>query len=278
MSSQNKIYYVYFYVDPFEISDPTTNGVFYVGKGKNGRCFEDLKPNSKCNKYKRDRIDLIRLKGGEPIVNKRHIQLSSENALKIEEAHINKFGRIVNNSGFLTNVLPGDLHNYCINPMEIPEIANISAIKLKEYYLSEKGIEHIKRRTIKNKEDFACGKQIHPMKGKLGKDNPNTGRKVTEEFRKQCSERAKGRLLSDDTKAKISKLHKGKKRSSAVGLKISASKIGKPRPQSVIDALIKSTQNCIYVNNGVICKRVSFGSPIPEGFVKGRIMKISHSY
>lgn len=49
-----------------------------------------------------------------------------------------------------------------------------------------------------------CAGEKHPMYGLRGKDNPNYGRKASEECRRKISEKAKGRVFSEETRKKIS--------------------------------------------------------------------------
>lgn len=77
-------YYVYVY------SDPDTKKPFSVGKGKNNRVFShlsDQKENDKVNK-----INEIRKKGKEPIIEILAHGLDEETALKVEAAAIDLIG------------------------------------------------------------------------------------------------------------------------------------------------------------------------------------------
>lgn len=77
-------YYVYVY------SDPDTKKPFYVGKGKDNRVFnhlDDKKENDKVNK-----INEIRSRGKEPIIEILAHGLDEETALKVEAAAIDLIG------------------------------------------------------------------------------------------------------------------------------------------------------------------------------------------
>ena len=67
-------------------------------------------------------------------------------------------------------------------------------------------------------------------------NNANKGKKLPEETKQKISNTLKGKKLSEETKKKLSKAGKGK----------------------------------VWINNGIISKRVSTDN-IPAGFVKGRI-------
>ena len=77
-------YYVYVY------SDPDTKKPFYVGKGKDNRVFnhlDDKKENDKVNK-----INEIRSRGKEPIIEILAHGLDEETAFKVEAAAIDLIG------------------------------------------------------------------------------------------------------------------------------------------------------------------------------------------
>ena len=77
-------YYVYVY------SDPDTRKPFYVGKGKDNRVFshlDDKKENDKVHK-----INEIRSRGKEPIIEILAHGLDNETALKVEAAAIDLIG------------------------------------------------------------------------------------------------------------------------------------------------------------------------------------------
>ena len=74
---------------------------------------------------------------------------------------------------------------------------------------------------------------------KTGKKHPMYGKHHSEETKRKLSEAAKGKHFSDEHKRKISEAKK-----------------------------------CtIWINNGVISKRVQFNEDIPEGFSRGRLKK-----
>lgn len=66
--------------------------------------------------------------------------------------------------------------------------------------------------------------------------------------------------LSEEARKKMSDAKKGKRSNS----------YGKPRSQTTKDAISKSNRGRIWMNNGVVNKRV-YPDQIPEGFVRGRI-------
>jgi len=77
-------YYVYVYIDPF------TDSIFYIGKGKNNRCFSHLNNLDKSEKSKR--IIEIKDKGKEPRIEILAFGLNETSALRIEAAAIDLIG------------------------------------------------------------------------------------------------------------------------------------------------------------------------------------------
>ena len=85
------------------------------------------------------------------------------------------------------------------------------------------------------------------MKGKnAGENNPNYGKKFSEETKRKMSEAKKN--MSEETKLKISKAIKGE-RNGMFGKRYK------------------------WVNNGVVSKHIPLDDEIPEGFIRGRLKK-----
>ena len=77
-------YYVYVY------SDPDTNKPFYVGKGKENRVFNHLNDQSENDKVRK--INEIKQRGKEPIIEILAHGLDEETAFKVEAAAIDLIG------------------------------------------------------------------------------------------------------------------------------------------------------------------------------------------
>ena len=77
-------YYVYVYIDPF------TDTIFYIGKGKENRCFSHLKNLDESEKSKR--IKDIKNKGKEPKIEILAFSLTEKDALRVEAAAIDLIG------------------------------------------------------------------------------------------------------------------------------------------------------------------------------------------
>jgi len=100
-------FYVYFLIDP------STNEPFYVGKGCNNRDKQHLKEAKKpqkqwSNSLKCRRINTIHALGHSVIITRLVQNLNEEEAYKIESQYIAEYGRIINNSGILTNISSED--------------------------------------------------------------------------------------------------------------------------------------------------------------------------
>ena len=77
-------YYVYVY------SDPDTKKPFYVGKGKGNRAFSHLNDQSESEKV--DKINEIKARGKEPVIEILAHGLDEETAYKVEAAAIDLIG------------------------------------------------------------------------------------------------------------------------------------------------------------------------------------------
>lgn len=112
-----KVYYVYAYYN-------LDNSPFYIGKGKDNRFLYHLyefqnyrKDKTLYNKYKTNKIkSIIKSVGEEYFLN--HCikiikdRLTNEEALLLEKAEIEKYGKLIDGTGILTNITDGG--EYCI--------------------------------------------------------------------------------------------------------------------------------------------------------------------
>lgn len=97
-----KIYYVYEYVDP------RNNQPFYIGKGKGDRFSYHIKNlDDGYNPHKTNKIKKILSENLEPIINIVVSGLTETEAFEIESSLITKFGRIDNKTGCLVNLTNG---------------------------------------------------------------------------------------------------------------------------------------------------------------------------
>jgi hypothetical protein len=106
-------YYVYIYLDPRKEGVYQYDDVFlqyepfYVGKGKNNRCYFGLKDN-KNTPIKTNKIKSILRGGAFPIILKIYEGLENDNASELEVETIKKIGRLDNKSGPLVNMTDGE--------------------------------------------------------------------------------------------------------------------------------------------------------------------------
>ena len=104
-------YYVYLYLDPRKPGSYSYYDLFfeyepfYVGKGKNNRCYNGLNDNHKS--LKKNKINKIISDGYLPIVIKHIESISEIDALNREVDLIHKIGRFDKQSGPLTNHTDG---------------------------------------------------------------------------------------------------------------------------------------------------------------------------
>lgn len=99
----NNRYYVYILCDPRKNNQP-----FYVGKGSGRRAIRHLEETLKVsdNRHKYYKIQKIRSDGFEPVIEYHAIDLSEDEAYKIETDLIQKYGREnFDEGGILTNFL-----------------------------------------------------------------------------------------------------------------------------------------------------------------------------
>lgn len=97
-----KNFYVYLLLDPRKHYKP-----FYVGKGKNARCYDHLTEGKSSNRHKFNTIKSIRKSGQEPVVLFWEVNLSESEAFQIEIELIKRFGRRDKKTGILTNMTDG---------------------------------------------------------------------------------------------------------------------------------------------------------------------------
>lgn len=107
-----------------------------------------------------------------------------------------------------------------------------------------------------------------------GVNNPFYGKKHDEDTRKKMSELKKGKKLSDEHKKNISKATKGKPRnklSDEAKKKISLKNKNRVVTDKQKEAVGNAAKGTIFINNGIISKRIPKHLEIPNGWVRGRI-------
>lgn len=100
-----------FYV--YALIDPRIHKPFYIGKGSRNRPMSHLTEAKKSveewtNPLKCRRINVIWEAGEKVIIKKLQERLTEEESYSIESHYIAKYGRLVNKSGTLTNIMSED--------------------------------------------------------------------------------------------------------------------------------------------------------------------------
>ena len=182
-----KVYYVYGYYD--------MNGdLFYIGKGKYNRKFYHLyesqnyrKDKTLYNKHKTNKIKSIISKIGidEFIETKIKVikdNLTEKEALDLEKTLILKYGKLIDNTGILTNITDGG--EFCIG-------------------------NHFKSREHRNKisKSLTGSKRAEKSRKKqsqtvTGINNPNYGKKHTKETKSKISKRVSKPIVFQGKKYK----------------------------------------------------------------------------
>ena len=114
-------------------------------------------------------------------------------------------------------------------------------------------------------------KSEHMKIHKKGEKHPMYGKLVSEETKRKLSEAAKGKHHSEETKRKMSEARKGKHFSEETKRKMSEAAKGKHFSEETKRKMSASIKNLIWINNGIVNKRVQLDESIPEGFVRGRL-------
>jgi hypothetical protein len=109
-------YYVYVYLDPRKEGEFTYGDYkfdcepIYVGKGKENRCLEHLRPsrlNRGVNLIKENKLKKILNLGLTPVILKIKEEIFQEDSLSLEKELIKIIGRVITKTGPLTNISDG---------------------------------------------------------------------------------------------------------------------------------------------------------------------------
>jgi hypothetical protein len=175
------VYYVYYLVNP------TTNVPFYVGKGKNRRCYQHLGKNMGNNKNRRltGHIRNLRETGNEPIIVKSKEGLTEEESFILEESEIIKYGR----KGFEKD---GILLNIFISNRPIPRFGESNGFYGKQH--SEETKKIISEANKGRKRS---------IEHRLIISKSNKGKPKSEEHRRKIGDKSRGRKLKEETKQKL---------------------------------------------------------------------------
>lgn len=217
-------YYIYCLIDP------STNLIFYIGKGKNKRMFShvrDVKRNkipNGSNYHLFYKIKNILDIGQEVISKKLYVNLNEEEAFTKEIEEIKNIG--LEN---LCNISKGGRGGSVWNEDKDRnrKISQKISLASKGRKLDEQWKQNITRGLL-NRNYHHTEEYKQKMSSKMsGENNPMYGKKVSEETRLKISQSSKNRPCSLETRKKISNLNMGRIRSQETKEKISKSKKGK---------------------------------------------------
>jgi hypothetical protein len=177
---ETPIYYVY------NLVNPITGIPFYVGKGKNRRCYQHLsdKPVYSKNKRLTGHIRNLRESGIEPEVKKVKENIKEKDAYLLEE-QILQYGRI----GFDAD---GVLLNFFISNRPIKKFKEDNG------FYGKKHTDETKRLI----SEANTGRK-HTEEAKKKLSIAHTGRPKSEEHRRKISEKSKGKITKESTKQKL---------------------------------------------------------------------------
>ena len=139
-------------------------------------------------------------------------------------------------------------------------------------YKKDYDIHHIDE----NKMNNSLSNLVYLTHSEHSKIHNKIGKKLSDETKQKLSEAKKN--MSEETKRKMSEAKKNM--SEETKRKMSEAKKGENHPfygkhhsQESKRKMSEALKEKIWINNGVISKRVQFNEDIPEGFSRGRLKK-----
>lgn len=215
-------FYIYVYLDPrksgkFEYSDfCSLYEPFYIGKGKNKRCYYHLNEanneHSKLkNRFNINKIKSILKEDLEPFIEKIFINLSEEESYNKEIDLIKEIGRKNLKTGPLTNLTSGGdgTSGYVFTEEDKVKMSN--AQKTGNHHLKLNGHSEESKKKMSNSK-------IGDKNPSHGKMNKNKGKKIEQIY---------GDKISKEIREKLIKSHIGKNHSEETKLKMSIKRKGK---------------------------------------------------
>lgn len=178
---ETPVYYVYYLVNP-ETEQP-----FYVGKGKDRRCYQHLTDKMEYSRNKRltGHIQNLRKKGLEPKVIKIQENMKEEDAYILEEEKILEYGRI----GFDED---GILMNFFIANRPVPKFGEHNGFYGRQHTQETKDLIGDKNRGRK-----------HTQETREKMSASHTGKPKSEEHKRKIGDAHRGRTLKEETKQKL---------------------------------------------------------------------------
>lgn len=179
--SLDPVYYVYHLINPM------TGIPFYVGKGKNRRCYQHLSDTMKTTRNKRltGHILKLRVKGIEPVIFKIQENMTEKYAYDLEELEIRKYGRIGYDEG-------GILFNFYLANKPAPKYGELNPFYGRTHSEESKKLIGDKNRGRE------CSEENKRLTSERFKGVPKS-----EEQRRKMGEKARGRRHTEESKAKL---------------------------------------------------------------------------
>ena len=200
-----------------------TNEPFYVGKGKDDRCFE-----LKRNKHFNDVIKYLEKNKHKYVVHILEQNLTEKEALQIESWYINEY---ICNYGFkLTNKNWGGFGGDIVSLMTNEERKQYSEKMRLSCLGKNKGNFHTQETKLKISKINKGRKRTKEQRLKMseylrGEGNPMYGKKHSEETRRKISEANKGKGIGKKHNEETKKLMSEKAKKVKVALEINGNRI-----------------------------------------------------
>jgi hypothetical protein len=174
-------YYVYYLINPVK------GAPFYIGKGKNRRCYQHLTDKIEYSRNKRltGYIRNLRKAGIEPEIIKIKEGMKEEDAYILEELEIIKYGRIgFDEGGVLLNIYIANRPEKRIGP--------------DNGFFGREHTEETKRIISEKKKGT-----IHTDEAKRKISEYHKGKLKSEKTKEKMSLAAQGRMVTEETKEKL---------------------------------------------------------------------------
>lgn len=178
---ETPVYYVYYLVNP-ETGEP-----FYIGKGKDRRCYQHLTDKMEYSRNKRltGHIKNLRERGIEPQVVKIQENMREEDAYNLEEEKIMEYGRIGFDEG-------GTLMNFFISIRPVARYGEDNGFYGKQHTQETKDLIGDRNRGRKHTQE---------TRDKMSASH--TGKPKSEEHKRKIGDAHRGRALKEETKQKL---------------------------------------------------------------------------
>lgn len=214
-----------FYVYEHYTND--TDEIFYVGYGRNDRAYDFGRRS--------DYWKSVYSKHGATVKIIRN-NLSLNEAVELECELIKKYGRRDLNTGMLVNLTDGG------EGLKNASLATKQKLSYIASHISEETREKM-RKSAKNRPPMKEETKQKLREYFTGKNNPNYGKKFSEEHRRKLSEAHKGNKLSDEAKRKLSEFNKGRTHTLETRKKLSEALKGNKNGVGVVRKGIKHKKN-----------------------------------